>query len=208
MLHVGLTGGIGAGKSSVSRGFRDRGAHIIDADQLARELLAPGSAVLKEVAAAFGGDLLDDPGRLRRDRRAERVFADEAARRRLDAILHPRINALEAERTAAIAARMPRAVVIYEAPLLLESGADRGVDRILVVDLPEALQLERATARGERSAEQVRAIMAAQCPRRERLRRADDVIDNSGPWTATEEQIEGLMERYRALAAEGEEGPP
>lgn len=208
MLHVGLTGGIGAGKSAVSQGFRERGGHVIDADQLARELLAPGSELLERVVAAFGRDLLDDDGRLVRSRLAERIFADDDARRQLEALLHPRINALEAERAAAIGARLPQAVVLYEAPLLLESGADANVDRVLVVDLPEALQLERATARGERSDDQVRAIMAAQCPRQERLRRADDVIDNSGPWAATAQQIEALMERYRALAAEGEDRRP
>lgn len=208
MLHVGLTGGIGAGKSAVSQGFRERGAHVIDADQLARELLAPGSELLERVVAAFGRDLLDDDGRLVRSRLAERIFADDDARRQLEALLHPRINALEAERAAAIGARLPQAVVLYEAPLLLESGAAGNVDRVLVVDLPEALQLERATARGDRSDDQVRAIMAAQCRRQERLQRADDVIDNSGPWPATAQQIEALMERYRALAAEGEDRRP
>jgi dephospho-CoA kinase len=208
MLHVGLTGGIGAGKSAVSQGFRERGAHVIDADQLARELLAPGSELLERVVAAFGRDLLDDDGRLVRSRLAERIFADDDARRQLEALLHPRINALEAERAAAIGARLPQAVVLYEAPLLLESGAAGNVDRVLVVDLPEALQLERATARRDRSDDQVRAIMAAQCRRQERLQRADDVIDNSGPWPATAQQIEALMERYRALAAEGEDRRP
>jgi len=203
---VGLTGGIGAGKSTVSRGFRERGAHILDADQLARELMAPGTETLDQVAAAFGHDLLDEAGRLRRDRLAERIFGDPEARDRLDAILHPRINTLERERAAAIGARLPEAVVIYEAPLLLESGADAGVDRILVVDLPEDLQLERATSRGERSPEQVREIMAAQCSREHRLHRADDVIDNSGTWAATEQQIEAVMERYRAMASRGQ-GP-
>jgi dephospho-CoA kinase len=201
MLHVGLTGGIGAGKSAVSASLRSHGAHILDADQLARELLAPGSEVLEEVVAAFGDDLLDPDGRLVRQRLAERVFADPAARARLDGILHPRINALERERAAAIAARLPEAVIVYEAPLLLESGAGREVDRILVVDLPEALQRERAIARGDRDPDQVRAIMAAQCSREERLSRAHDVIDNSGSWAATEQQIGALMERYRELAA-------
>ncbi|MFB6260606.1 MAG: dephospho-CoA kinase [Thiohalorhabdaceae bacterium] len=202
MLHVGLTGGIGAGKSSVSEGFRERGAHILDADQLARDLMAPGSETLEEVADTFGRDILDDQGQLRRDRLAARAFGDDEARERLDAILHPRINALEARHAAAIGARFPGAVVIYEAPLLLESGADRNVHRILVVDLPEELQLERATARGERSPDQVRAIMAAQFNRQERLSRAHDVIDNSGPWEATERQIATLMPHYRTLATQ------
>ncbi|MEF8794292.1 dephospho-CoA kinase [Thiohalorhabdus sp.] len=203
MLHVGLTGGIGAGKSSVSEGFRERGAHILDADQLARELTVPGSEALAEIIEAFGRNVLDDEGGLCRGRLAERVFADAGERQRLDAILHPRINALEKDRTAVIGAHNPHALVIYEAPLLLESGADRQVERILVVDLPEELQVERAIARGNRSADQVRAIMASQCSRRERLRRAHDVIDNSGPWQATARQIDALMAHYRTLAANG-----
>ena len=124
-------------------------------------------------------------------------------RQQLEGILHPRINALARERAAAIGNRLPHAVVIYEAPLLLESGADAWVDRVVVVDLPEALQRQRATERGERGTEQVQAIMDAQCGRQERLARADDVIDNSGPWSATAERVEALMQRYRALAGEG-----
>jgi len=205
MLHVGLTGGIGAGKSAVGRSLRARGAHLLDADQLARELMAPGSEVLAEVEAAFGPDILAADGRLDRRRLGQRVFADPAARQRLDAILHPRINALERERAAAIAERFPHAVIVYEAPLLLESGADDGLDRILVVDVPEDLQLERALARGERSADQIRSIMEAQCSRGERLRRAHDVIDNSGAWAATEQQIDAIMASYRELAGMGVE---
>jgi dephospho-CoA kinase len=202
VLQVGLTGGIGAGKSAVSRYFRELGAHILDADRLARELLAPDSPVLQEVVAALGEDLLDGDGCLDRNRLAGRIFADDSVRQQLEAILHPRINALARERAAAIGHRLPHAVIIYEAPLLLESGADAWVDRVVVVDLPEALQRQRATERGERSAEQVEAIIAAQWDRQERLARADDVIDNSGPWAATAEQVEALMERYRALAGE------
>lgn len=208
MLHVGLTGGIGAGKSAVSRGLRDRGAHVLDADRLARELLAPDSELLGRVVTEFGQDLLDDHGRLRRDRLAERVFADPAARKRLEALLHPRINALEQERAVAIGARLPTAVVVYEAALLLESGGARGVDRVVVVDVPEPVQRERAVARGDRSREQVQAIMDAQCTREERLRQADDVIDNSGPWSATERQLDALMERYRRLAGQGGDSHP
>lgn len=197
---MGLTGGIGAGKSAVAHRFRELGAHLLDADQLARELLAPDSEVLREVTEVLGDDLLDANGRLDRARLAERVFSEPEARRQLDAILHPRINALEAQRAAAIAARLPDAVVIYEAPLLLESGGAAQVDRIAVVDLPEQLQLERVHARGDRDPDQARAIMDAQLPRAERLQQADDVIDNSGSWNATKAQVDGLLERYREMA--------
>lgn len=200
MLHVGLTGGIGSGKSTVARALVDRGAHLLDADQLARELLAPDSAVLDEVAAAFGRDILDAQGRLDRRALADRVFTDPERREVLDRILHPRINALERERTAAIGARFPKAVVVYEAPLLVESGAHRAVDRVAVVDVTPERQWQRAIERGDRPEEQIRAIMEAQCSREKRLRFADDVIDNDGPWQETERQLDVLMEEYRDLA--------
>ncbi|HKL78245.1 MAG TPA: dephospho-CoA kinase [Gammaproteobacteria bacterium] len=207
MLHVGLTGGIGAGKSSVSAAMRDLGAHILDADQLARELLVPGSEALEAVAEAFGPGLLTASGELDRQELARRVFADEAARARLDAILHPRINALEARRAAALAERFPSAVVVYDAALLLESGAEAGMDRVVVVDVAPAVQWQRTLARGERSAEQIQAIMDAQWPRARRLQKADDIIDNNGPWSATGAQVAQLMERYRALARTGPAQP-
>ncbi len=203
MLVVGLTGGIGAGKSAVARALRQRCAHLIDADQLARELLAPEGDALQEVVDAFGNGILDAQGRIDRARLAAEVFADEAARATLEAILHPRINALARRRAAAIGSRLPEAVVVYEAPLLLESGAADQVDRVLVVDVTPDVQWERAMSRGERPADQIRAIMAAQWARSDRLRHADDVIDNNGPWEDTEAQVEALMERYRALARTG-----
>jgi dephospho-CoA kinase len=203
MLHVGLTGGIGAGKSSVSAAMRQRGAHILDADRLARELLVPGSEALAAVAARFGAAILTPDGELDRAALGQRIFADADERAALDAILHPRINALEAQRAAAIGERFPEAVVVYDAALLLESGGDEGVDRVAVVDVAPERQLERATARGDRSPDQVRAIMAAQWPRDRRLRAADDVIDNDGPWAETEAQVDRLMERYRTLARLG-----
>jgi len=200
MLHVGLTGGIGSGKSTVARALMDRGAHLLDADQLARELLAPDSEVLAEVVSAFGPDILDSQGRLDRPALAERVFADPDKREVLDRILHPRINALERERAAAIGARFPHAVVVYEAPLLVESGAHRAVDRVAVVDVAPERQWQRAIERGDRPEEQIRAIMEAQCSREQRLRLVDDVIDNDGPWQETERQLDELMEDYRELA--------
>ncbi|MFA9459349.1 dephospho-CoA kinase [Thiohalorhabdus methylotrophus] len=206
MLLVGLTGGIGSGKSSISRAFAGRGAHILDADQLAREVLAPGSEVLDEVAAELGGDILTESGDLDRARLAERIFDDSDARATLDGILHPRINELARRRAAAIGDRFPKAVVLYDAALLLESGAENLVDRVLVVDADPETQVRRAVARGDRDAGQVRAIMAAQWSRERRLRHADDRIDNDGDWAETLRQVEELMERYRRLA--GADGAP
>ncbi|HKJ87606.1 MAG TPA: dephospho-CoA kinase [Gammaproteobacteria bacterium] len=207
MLLVGLTGGIGSGKTAVSRAFRERGAWVIDADQLAREVLAPGSEALDEVAETLGPDVLTPAGELDRDRLAERVFADDRARAALDGILHHRINELARRRAAAIGSRCPDAVVIYEAAVLLESGARELVDRVVVVDVDEATQLRRAVARGDRDADQVRAIMRAQWPRQRRLACADDCIDNCGPWQETERQVEELMERFRRLAGPADGSP-
>ena len=200
MLTAGLTGGLGSGKSAVADVLRNAGAHRIDADALARELLAPDSEVLTEVVATFGNGIVDAQGRLDRRLLGERIFANPDERAALEAILHPRINRLAQERIAAIGRRYPEAVVVYEAPLLIESGAHRWVDRVLVVDADEATQMARVQARDGRSAEQVWAMMAAQLPRDQRLAYADDVIDNNGQWHATREQAELLMERYRAQA--------
>ncbi|MFP4561253.1 MAG: dephospho-CoA kinase [Thiohalorhabdus sp.] len=203
MLLVGLTGGIGSGKSSVSRAFAELGAHVLDADRLAREMLLPGSEALEEVTSALGRDLLTGEGALDRARLADRVFADDEARSTLEAILHPRINALARSRAEALGEQFPEAVVLYDAALLLESGAQEMVDRVAVVDVDPEVQVQRAIARGDRDAEQVRAIMDAQWPRERRLRYADDRIDNNGPWAETERQVRELMERYRGLAARG-----
>ncbi|MFP4614420.1 MAG: dephospho-CoA kinase [Thiohalorhabdus sp.] len=203
MLLVGLTGGIGSGKSSVSRVFAELGAHVLDADRLAREMLLPGSEALEEVTSALGRDLLTGEGALDRARLADRVFADDEARSTLEAILHPRINALARSRAEALGEQFPEAVVLYDAALLLESGAQEMVDRVAVVDVDPEVQVQRAVARGDREAEQVRAIMDAQWPRERRLRYADDRIDNNGPWAETERQVRELMERYRGLAARG-----
>ena len=196
MLRIGLTGGIGSGKSTVADLFAARGVPVIDADVIARELVAPGQPALAEIVASFGTDCIDAEGRLDRARLRARVFDDAAQRERLEAILHPRIHAVMAERAAA----QSTAYVLLVIPLLFESGQRDLVDRVLVVDVPVELQRARVSARDHLTDVQIDAIFAAQVPRDQRIDGADDVIDNSGDAAALERQVDDLHRRYLTLA--------
>ncbi|MCE1239876.1 MAG: dephospho-CoA kinase [Azonexaceae bacterium] len=196
---VGLTGGIGSGKSTVADAFVAQGAALVDTDAIAHELTAPQGAALPELLAAFGDDIVDAGGALDRAAMRRRVFADPAARGRLEAILHPRIRALSAERVQAASA--PYAILAV--PLLVESGQwQMRCDRVLVVDCPEALQIERVGRRSGLSADEVRAIMAAQASREQRLAVADDIVRNDGEQTNLYRQVAALHLKYLQLAAE------
>ncbi|MDD2768423.1 MAG: dephospho-CoA kinase [Methylococcus sp.] len=197
MLVVGLTGGIGAGKSTVADLFARHGVSVFDADEVARRLLEPGQAAFKAVVRVFGPSLVRADGHLDRDALRRRVFAEPKSRKRLEAILHPRVYA-ELDRLALGA---PGDYCLLCIPLLLESGRRSFVDRLLVVDCPEPLQVERVVRRSGLPAEEVRAIMAAQLSRIERLAAADDVIVNSGDTAALEPEVAALHRRYGALAA-------
>jgi dephospho-CoA kinase len=201
MLLVGLTGGIGAGKSAVSRCFEELGVPVIDADVVAREVVAPGAPALAEIAAAFGPDVLDDTGALDRARLRERVFADPVERRRLEAMLHPRIRAAMQARVDALRGRSAYAVLVI--PLLLEAAQRAMVDRVLVVEAPEDERVARVAARDGVSAEQVRRIMAAQLAQAERIAQADDLIWNDGAEEDLRPKVEALHQRYLELATEG-----
>ncbi|MBE0619136.1 MAG: dephospho-CoA kinase [Burkholderiales bacterium] len=197
---VGLTGGIGSGKSAAAQVFAELGATVIDTDAIAHELTAPGGAAIEPIRAAFGQDCITDQGSLARPRMRELVFADAAKKRLLEAILHPLIRA----NSNALVQTARGPYVILMVPLLIESRDYRGrCQRILVVDCPEELQIERVIARSGISAEQVRAIMAAQATRAVRLAAADDVIDNSGHPAQLRRQVEALHQRYLQLAADG-----
>jgi len=195
---VGLTGGIGSGKSTVARAFEAHGVEVVDADALAHRLTAPAGAAIPAIRAAFGAEVIDASGALDRARMRKLAFADPGARKRLEAILHPLIRA-ETDRLAH-GARSD--YVILMIPLLVESGDPHGrCDRVLVVDCPEEEQIRRATARSGLPRSEVEAIMATQATRTDRLAAADDVVDNSGDPAAIGAQVEDLHRRYLDLAA-------
>lgn len=200
MLIIGLTGGLACGKSLVAEQFRALGAHVLDTDLMARELVMPGQASLAAIREHFGAAVIHSDGTLNRAALRSRIFADPAAKAWLEALLHPPIRELLRVRSAAIGRQEPDAVVIQVVPLLFESGGDRQVDRILVVDCDPELQYQRALARGGWQPAEVRAAIATQCSREVRLAHADDVIDNNGTPTYTHAQVAALMARYRALA--------
>jgi dephospho-CoA kinase len=194
---VGLTGGIGSGKSTVARLFAELGAEVIDADELVHELTGPGGAAMAAIRAEFGPDIVDARGALDRVRMRERVFADPAARARLEAILHPMVRT-ETDRRAA---RATGPYVILMIPLLVETGDPHArCDRVLVVDCPEDLQIERVIARSGLTRAEAEAIMAAQASRAERLRHADDVIANDGSPEDLRPQVARLHREYVARA--------
>lgn len=197
MLVVGLTGGIASGKTTIERWFRAQGVAVIDADRIARELVQPGQAGLRQVVDAFGTDILDPGGQLDRARMRTLIFTDPAARHRLEGILHP----LVAERMRQQLARLNTPYTVLSVPLLLESGQDSMVDRILVVDLPEALQIERLMARDQCDHSAALAILKAQMDRQQRLDAADDIIDNSGTERDLAAQLSRLHQQYLAIAA-------
>ena len=176
MLRVGLTGGIGSGKSAVSSRLAERGAVVIDSDVLAREVVARGADGLAEVVAAFG-EVLTPEGELDRPAVGRIVFGDEQARRKLEAIIHPRVRARAAEIEAAASAD---AVVVHDIPLLVETGQADKFDLVLVVDVPPEVQLARLTEARGMAEEEAKARIASQASREARLAVADLVVDNSG----------------------------
>jgi dephospho-CoA kinase len=195
---VGLTGGIGSGKSAVAAEFARLGASIVDTDAIAHELSAPGGAAIAPLRAAFGAEFIGADGALDRARMRATAFADPSAKRRLEEILHPLIRTVTEART--LAASGPYAMQVI--PLLVESGRYRErANRVLVVDCSEQTQLARVVARSRLDADQVRAIMAAQVSREARLAAADDVIDNEGSLDALRAQVEILHRNYLQYAS-------
>ena len=195
---VGLTGGIGSGKSTVAEAFVALGAGLVDTDALARQLTDAGGLALAPLQAAFGPDIIGPDGALDRAVMRQRVFADETARRQLEASRPPRSRAEAAARVAASTAPY----VLLDVPLLVETGVQAyGLDRVLVVDCPESLQLQRVMGRSALSAPEVQAVMAAQASRAARLAVADDVLDNSGAPDCLGPAVARLHEAYLEMAA-------
>jgi dephospho-CoA kinase len=197
IFKVGLTGGIGSGKTTVCRLFIDLDVPVIDADEVARDVVAPGQPALTAIARDFGPNLIDSNGGLRREQLRSLVFADDARRRRLEALLHPLIRAEMERRVQALSA--PYCILCV--PLLLEADQLDLVDRVLVVDSPEELQRRRVIARDQLTEPEVNAIMRTQSTRAVRLRIANDVIVNDDGVEKINHQVASLHQRYLALAA-------
>jgi len=196
MLKVGLTGGIGSGKSTVSRLFADLGVSVIDADVIARQLVQPGQLGLEKLIETFGKEILNVDGSLNRAELRDRAFSDPKIKQKLDAIMHPMIYR-EIE-TQLECLTCPYCIIVI--PLLLETQKCDMVDRVLVVDSKPAIQIQRVIERDNISEEQVKAIIASQVCRDQRLVQADDIIDNSKPWTNLAEQVKNLHNSYLLLA--------
>ena len=192
-MRVGLTGGIGSGKSTVVEMLADMGAAVVDADEIARRVVASGSSVLARLAEKFGSDILLEDGTLDRALLAERAFDDERGTRRLNEITHPAIRE-QAERDISRAEQTSE-IVVYEMPLLVESGQVSLVDVVVVVDVPESVQIDRAVRRGMDETD-VRQRMLRQASREQRLEAADAVIDNSGSYDATRAQVDALWSEW------------
>ena len=194
MARIGLTGGIGSGKSTVAAMFAELGAVIIDADQISREIVEPGQPALAEIVRVFGPGVLREDGTLDRGELARIAFGDKEQTKRLNAIMHPRISA---ESAARITAAPEGALVIYDMPLLVETKQDSAVDHVIVVDVPVQTQRERAIARGMDPQDVDRRI-EVQATREQRLAVAHTVIDNSEDLDSTGAQVKSVWESLQA----------
>ncbi|GAA6146078.1 dephospho-CoA kinase [Thalassolituus maritimus] len=197
MFILGLTGGIGSGKSAASAFFRDAGITVVDADMVAREVVEPGEPAWSAIKERFGNDAINEDSTLNRAWLRQKVFSEPEERRWLEGQTHPRIRDRITEQLAA--AKSPYAIL--ESPLLFESGQCELVTSTLVVDVPEQLQVERASNRDDNDPEQIKRIIAAQLPRQERLQRADQVVDNSGSLDELYKQLSALHATYLAASS-------
>lgn len=204
-MIIGVTGGIASGKSTVTKIFRSLGAAVVSADELAREAVRPGSETLRKLVERFGRQILLEDGTLDRKALAARIFADPRQREDLNRITHPAVAALSMERLEQLAARGER-LIVYEAPLLFEAGAERRVDAVLVVRIDPDLQLQRLMARDGIGEVEARARISSQMPQEEKVARADYMIDNSGFPEQTEAQVRDLFHRLNSsLPPDGQE---
>lgn len=195
MLVIGLTGGIGSGKSAASDRFQARGVTVVDADVCAREVVEPGEPALQAIAAHFGAEVLQADGGLDRRRLRDIVFANSAERTWLEQLLHPRIRERIQQHLAS--AQSPYALLV--SPLLFEAKQNSLVDRVLLIDVPEALARQRAAARDGVPESQIEAIMKVQMARDERQTRADDIVLNDSDLETLHQRVDALHERYLAL---------
>jgi len=201
-LRIGLTGGIGSGKSAAADEFSRLGIEIIDTDVIARKLVEPGQPALAEIVSLFGDNILDQQQRLDRDKLRLLVFSDQAQREQLESILHPRIRKQAIYQ--ATQASSPYCVLVI--PLLVETGNDYPLDRILVIDTPIELQRQRVALRDNLSDSDISTILATQVSREERLAVADDRISNEGSLTSLRDQVQHLHRQYLEAASHGQPG--
>lgn len=196
-MVVALTGGVASGKTAVSDHFAELGVPVVDTDVLAREVVAPGSPGLDEVGAAFGPEMITAAGQLDRAALRKRIFDEPGARIRLERLLHPRIAGAARRRIE----RLDTAYAILVVPLLVESGLFEDADRVLVVDVPEDVQVRRLMRRDGTSRQEAEAMLEAQATRDQRLARADDVIENTGTRDELRRRVAELDRKYREIAA-------
>jgi dephospho-CoA kinase len=196
-FRVALTGGIASGKTAVATAFAGLGVPVIDTDQIARDVVEPGSAALDQIVIAFGPSVLDESGHLDRRRMRDIVFADPEQRKKLEAITHPAIRAELARRSSTAGG----AYQLHAIPLFAEGGAKGNYDRVLVVDCPEPLQIQRLMLRDKVDEAQARQALAAQAAREQRLAIADDTIVNNDTLDTLRSQVTALHKRYLELAA-------
>lgn len=194
MLKIGLTGGIASGKSVVATRFAELGAVVIDADALAREVVAPGTPGLADVVSVFGDDVLSADGGLDRAKLGSLVFNDPAQREQLNAIIHPLVRERAAQLLKEAAEAGPDSIVVQDIPLLVETGQTGSFDVVVVVDAPDEVRVQRMTENRHMSGEEARARMAAQASRAERLGAADVILDNSGSVEALIQQVDSLWQ--------------
>jgi dephospho-CoA kinase len=200
MVKVGLTGGIATGKSTVSRLLAEYGAGVIDADVLAREAVSPGQPALREIAATFGPGILSFDGTLNRERLAAIIFNDPAQRQRLEAIIHPYVFAEEERRFRQIVSRDPHALVIFDAALLIETGAYKHKERVIVVAADEQTQIARLQVRDGLSEAEARRRIAAQMPLTEKIKLAHYVIDGTLPMESLRREVKRVYSELKQLA--------
>ena len=200
MLIVGLTGGVASGKSIVSQILKEEGAYLIDADQIARELVQPRRSTCKKLIKAFGKEILQKDGSIDRKKLAVKVFSDPKQRGLLNRILHPRIKKEMGRQLKAIGQKDPKAIVVIDAPLLIETGDHREMDKVIVVTSTVAQQMERLKKRAGMDQEEARRIIASQVPTEEKLKVADFVIRNEGSLEETARMTRRVFQELKRLA--------